>query len=250
MAIVERGFYWLDQKYFTALRNVGGEFTRKSERPYLVFSDKDEKGLLWAIPASSWDARTEEQKAKYIAYCQSPSDEMRHNYYAIGETTRPALFRVSNIIPITDKYIEREFTVGYAHVVMKKPAMWEEIGDKARRILADEGRFPNKYEQHITSVKGFVLAERAILQSSQARFYRAELEGRCTYRELPINAAALAGSEHINASRVFVERGEVVSVIVAKEDAAEWDEQIERELNRQGDLEHATSEPIISEIER
>jgi hypothetical protein len=69
---------------------------------------------------------------------------------------RPAIFKVSNVLPVTETYIDGEYTSQGMHLVLRDKTQITEIERKLSRILFDEGRHPNKYEQHITSVYSYL----------------------------------------------------------------------------------------------
>jgi hypothetical protein len=86
---------------------------------------------------------------------------MRSCYYHLGHTNRPAIFRISSVLPVTVAYIHGEYTSQGIHLILRDAKLIAEIERKLSRILFDENRNPNKYEQHITSVYNF-LAENTL----------------------------------------------------------------------------------------
>ena len=74
-------------------------------------------------------------------------------------SNRPAIFKISNVLPVTEQYLDGEYTSQGIHLVLRDQKLITEIERKLSRILFDEGRHPDKYEQHITSVYSFLVCE-------------------------------------------------------------------------------------------
>ncbi len=128
--MLENGFYKITQEFVELIRQLGGTYKDAKDRPvFFCFEDKYTKGLYWAIPTSD-----------------------RH-------TNRPALYRISNCFPITDKYIEGEYISKGQHLILANKTEIEVIRRKLARIIFDENKNPNKYEQHITAIKEYLSKE-------------------------------------------------------------------------------------------
>lgn len=74
-------------------------------------------------------------------------------------TNKPALYRISNCFPITDKYIAKAYISQGNPLCLKNKQEIETIHKKLLRILSYEGRFPNRLEQHITDIKNYLINE-------------------------------------------------------------------------------------------
>lgn len=156
----ENGFYKIKQEYIDLIHSLGGEYKDTKERPvFCCIEDKFVEGLYWAIPTSSLDHRTPDQVERFQHYCNLPRRDIRWAYYYIGHTNRPALYRISNCLPITAKYIDSEYTSKGLHLELKNIKAIEEIRFKLRKILQAENRHPDKFEQKITSVKNKMIKE-------------------------------------------------------------------------------------------
>ena len=160
--MIENGFYKVKQEFIELIRKLGGTYEHVKRRPiFCCFEDKYTKGMYWAIPTSDFSHRAPQQIAKINAWVSLPSRDIRSNYYHIGHTNKPAIYRISNCFPITDKYIEGEYISKGRHLVLADNAEIEIIKRKLARIIFDENRHPNKYEQHITSIRDYLLEELA-----------------------------------------------------------------------------------------
>lgn len=90
---------------------------------------------------------------------EQPDDDLRSCYYHIGRTTKESLYKISSCFPITEKYIDHEFTSCEKHVIIRRAETVNEIERKLRRILAFESRRPNYFKQHISDIKAHLVGE-------------------------------------------------------------------------------------------
>jgi len=158
--MVENGFYKVKQDFIDIIKKLGGIYKDAKERPiFCCFEDKYIKGLFWMIPTSNLSHRSPELIAKINNWVNLPSNDIRSNYYHIGHTNKPAVYRISNCFPITEKYIEGIYVSQGKHLILRDKKEIEIIRRKLSRILFDESKHPNKYEQHITSIKNYLLEE-------------------------------------------------------------------------------------------
>lgn len=168
--MIENGFYILDKSYAELIKRFSGEFDDPKTRPiYCCIEDRNVKGLYWLIPTSDLSHRTPQQIQKYAELSQVR--DIRQAYYHIGHTTKPAIFKISKVLPVTDKYISHEYKMQGCHLIMQDKKQIAEIKEKLQRILSYEALHPDRLEQKITTVKNFLcnelLQERHILPIPQ-----------------------------------------------------------------------------------
>jgi len=60
------------------------------------------------------------------------------------------------VLPITEVFIDGEYTSHGSHLILRDKKLIAEIERKLARILFDESRHPNKYEQHISEIYKFL----------------------------------------------------------------------------------------------
>ena len=155
-----RGFYLIKEEYIDLINNIGGKYIDKKERPiYCCIEDKNIKGLYWAIPTSNVAHRTGKQMERISNYCSYPKHDIRSAFYYVGMTNRPAIYKISNALPITEKYIEKEYSSKGIQLMLEDKEQVSEVYKKLMRILSYEGRFPNRLEQHITDIKEYLIRE-------------------------------------------------------------------------------------------
>ncbi len=156
----ENGFYLIKQELFDLIENIGGKYTDKKLRPvYCCIKDRYIENLYWAIPTSDISHRTQQQMNKINKYAQLPRTDIRSAYFHVGHTNKPALYKISNCFPITDKYIERAYLSQGKPLCLKNKQEIRTIQEKLLQILSYEGRFPNRLEQHITDTKSYLINE-------------------------------------------------------------------------------------------
>ncbi|MBQ9387927.1 MAG: hypothetical protein IJU01_04615 [Lachnospiraceae bacterium] len=158
----EQGLYIIKQDFLDLVLSLGGncDIANGTRRPvYCCLKDSIIEGLYWAIPTSDLNHRSPAQISKYYDYIQKPDDDLRSCYYHIGRTTKSALYKISSCFPITDKYIDHEFTTNGVHVIIRRAETVKEIRRKLARILAFESRRPNYFSQHISDIKNYLVTE-------------------------------------------------------------------------------------------
>lgn len=161
--MVENGFYKINDQFINLIHQLGGTYSDRKERPvFCCIEDSKIKNLYWAIPTSNLAHRPPAQIDKIKHWNEEKS--IRSAYYHIGYTNRPALYRISSCFPITRKYISGEYISQGIHLILKNPKEIEVIQKKLHRILFDESLHPNKYEQHITKLREYLVTE---LQAQQ-----------------------------------------------------------------------------------
>ena len=125
--------------------------------------DKFIKGLFWAIPTSDLSHRRKDQIIKIKNYCSLDiNKDIRACWYHIGHTNKPAIYRISSCLPITDKYIDNVYLSKGTQLFLKSTNDIKTIRKKLNRILLYEKMNPNKYEQHITDIRSYLEAELTI----------------------------------------------------------------------------------------
>jgi hypothetical protein len=158
--MIENHFYKIKQDFIDIINyEIGGVYLDNKARPvYCCIEDKYIKGIFWAIPTSDLSHRKPAQLKKIQYFCTlDPNLDIRGSYYHIGHTNKPAIYRISNCLPITDKYIDAPYISNGIHLQLMTTSEIAMIRTKLARILHDENKHPNKYEQHITDIKNYLL---------------------------------------------------------------------------------------------
>ena len=130
MELENGGLYIILDQYFEDYPNVRHMSNKHESRPYYL-AIKEKTGVLWLIPLSS---QTEKYKEKIKA------DERKHGeciyYYTTNLKGRESVFLIGNVIPASNKYIKKAFTVSGKPFVVRDKADLRKIKSKLSRYLA------------------------------------------------------------------------------------------------------------------
>ena len=158
--MIECGLYYATPQFAQMIQSVGGTWNDTKHRPIvcLIQSTENPK-LYWAIPMGKPNHRNQAQQQRLNFYLSLPERDIRSCYYHLGRTSSRSIFFISDAIPITEKYIEGIHVGGdEKHYIIKNKPLIAELQRKLFRILSIENSQPNHFRQHITDVKGFLLA--------------------------------------------------------------------------------------------
>nr|DAJ60352.1 MAG TPA: hypothetical protein [Caudoviricetes sp.]DAZ74995.1 MAG TPA: hypothetical protein [Caudoviricetes sp.] len=170
--MTENGLYVVKRDILNVITSLGGDCDINSgdKRPvFCCVKDNKIEGLYWAIPTSDISHRNKAQIEYYNMCMQCDDKDLRSCYYHIVQSNRTALYKISSCYPITNKYIDHEYTVNKIHVVIQKKKDIFEINRKFRRIISMENRKPNYFRQHITDVKNYLIRELEIEKQNVLR---------------------------------------------------------------------------------
>lgn len=158
----EHGMYFGKQEYYDLIRTNGGTWNDSKERPLVcLMKSLENEHLYWAIPVGDWAHRTKEAQERIKKFLNYDTSDIRSCFYHLGSTDKQSIFFISDVIPITDKYIEREYIGRHTSqiYIIKNKALLAELERKLSRILAWENVHKNSYRQHITDLKACLLKE-------------------------------------------------------------------------------------------
>ena len=156
--MVENGFYLLNQSYIDLVQKLGGKYNDNKTRPmFCCIKDVETEGLYWLIPTSDYSHRTQIQKDRINSYIKAKG--IKSAFYFVGYTTKDALFKISNALPVTEKYISREYVSCGVHLILQDQAQIIEIRKKLYKILSYEKLYPNRLEQKITTIREYIVNE-------------------------------------------------------------------------------------------
>ena len=160
--MIEHALYFGKKEFYDIIRNVGGVWNDTKERPLvslLKLSEND--NIYWAIPMGNLDHRDENAKRRIEKFLSYTNKDIRSCFYHIGRTDVYSIFFISDAVPITDKYIERNYIGKYTgkQYVIKNKNLIFELERKLKRILSWENSRPNYFRQHITDIKNYLVKE-------------------------------------------------------------------------------------------
>lgn len=167
--MIKHGIYFGKKAFYKIIRDIGGEWNDSKERPIvclLKLSENDK--IYWAIPMGNFDHRDDNAKNRIEKFLSYSNRDIRSCYYHIGNTDVRSIFFISDAVPITDKYIDRDYIGKYTNTqyVIKNKKLISELERKLKRILSWENSRQNYFRQHITDIKNYLLEE---LSSGQSK---------------------------------------------------------------------------------
>ena len=86
------------------------------------------------------------------------SKDIRSCFYHIGNTNEKSIFFISDVVPFTEEYVDREYLNKSKKIhIIKNKVLLAELEYKLSRILEFEKRKPNYFRQHITDIKHYFI---------------------------------------------------------------------------------------------
>ena len=158
----EYTIYFGKNCFYNIIRDIGGQWNDSKERPIVCLIKLAENDdIYWAIPMGNWKHRDDNAKERIKKYLDYPEDDIRSCFYHLGRTDEKSIFFISDVVPITQKYIDRTYKNKYTNeaYVIKNKKLLSELIRKTKRILSWENANPNYYRQHITDIKNYLIEE-------------------------------------------------------------------------------------------
>lgn len=134
LKLVTSGFYILKNDFFVDMNDPYLKNNKDGNRPfyYCVKGEKDGKDIYWMIPLSSRIEKYRNIISSKIS-ANKPCDGL---YIAKLPSGVESAFLIQDIFPTSDKYIEREYTLGGNHLILPYEDDVKEIDKKARKVLS------------------------------------------------------------------------------------------------------------------
>lgn len=157
----ENAIYFAKNEFYQLIRDLGGSWNDSKERPIVcLIKSSENESLYWAVPMGKFNHRDEKAQKRINRYLNKNENTIESCYYHIGRTTTKSIFFISDAVPITDKYIEREY-LGYDKklYIIQNNNLVEKLEGKLKRILSYENSNRNHFRQHISDLKDYLLKE-------------------------------------------------------------------------------------------
>ena len=158
----EHGMYFATKDFYNVIRSNGGVWNDAKERPLVCLVKSTENSdVFWAIPVGNWNHRTQDAQNRIKKYRGYDEADIRSCFYHLGNTDVKSIFFISDVVPITAKYINKEYLSVFTNKLyeIKNKVLLLELKRKVSRILAWEKVHPNYFRQHITDVKEYLIEE-------------------------------------------------------------------------------------------
>ncbi len=131
MRMKKTGFYIINDKFFEDMADPYLKGNKVGNRPHYYCFEDTNTGIYWMIPLSSQInkyKRIVEKKEKVGKPC-----DIIHIVKL--DNSRQSAFLIQDIFPITDGYIEREYTIAGNHLMLTSEHTVKEIEQKAKKVL-------------------------------------------------------------------------------------------------------------------
>ncbi len=125
------GFYIIKDKFFEDVPDPYLKRNKAGNRPHYYCFEDTSTGIYWMIPLSSRTdkyKRIMEKKEK----ARKPCDIL---HIVKLDDGRESAFLIQDMFPITEEYIEREYTIAGNHLMLTSEHTAKEIEQKARKVI-------------------------------------------------------------------------------------------------------------------
>jgi len=128
--MVENGLYKINDKYYIDFPH-DNHIYNKAGRPF-YYSVKDGYGIYWLIPLSS-QISVYRQKIEAVESKRGKGNCLTYHIGTIASQEK--VFRICNMIPIIDEYIEGEFLFNGHHYIAKDKKLIRAVSEKSRNYI-------------------------------------------------------------------------------------------------------------------
>lgn len=128
--MVENGLYKVNDKYYVDFPHEK-HIHIKDGRPF-YYAIRDGYGVYWLIPLSS-QINEYRQKIEAVESKRGKGNCLSYHIGIIANQER--VFKICDMIPIIDEYIEGEFIFNGLHYVVKDKKLIKEISIKSRNYI-------------------------------------------------------------------------------------------------------------------
>ncbi len=127
----KKGFYIIRDKFFEDMPDPYLKGNKAGNRPhYYCFEDTNTE-IYWMIPLSS---RIDKYK-RIMAKKEKAGKPCDIIHIVKLDDSRESVFLIQDMFPITEKYIEREYTIAGNHLMLTSEHTAREIERKARKVM-------------------------------------------------------------------------------------------------------------------
>lgn len=125
------GFYIIKDKFFEDMPDPYLKGNKAGNRPHYYCFEDTNTGIYWMIPLSS-----RIDKYKGIVEKKAKADKPCDIIHIVKlDDSRESAFLIQDMFPITEEYIEREYTISGNHLMLTSEHTANEIEQKARKVM-------------------------------------------------------------------------------------------------------------------
>lgn len=125
------GFYIIKDTFFDDMQDPYLKLNKDGKRPHYYCVEDNANGIYWMVPVSS-KADKYYRIINKFKQSKKPCDILHITKLA---TNRECVFLIQDIFPITENYIEREYTIAGNHFLLTNEHTAKEIERKAHKII-------------------------------------------------------------------------------------------------------------------
>ena len=125
------GFYIIKDMFFGVMSDPYLKGNKEGNRPHYYCFEDTSAGIYWMIPLSSRIDKYKQIMAKKER-AGKPCDII---HIVKLDDSRESAFLIQDMFPITDEYIEREYTIAGNHLMLTSEHTAKEIEQKARKVM-------------------------------------------------------------------------------------------------------------------
>ena len=125
------GFYIIKDKFFEDMSDPYLKGNKSGNRPHYYCFEDSSTGVFWMIPLSS---RLSKYK-KLIERRERTGKSCDIIHIAKLDNNKESVFLIQDMFPITENYIEREYTIAGNHFTVTSDTVAKAIDKKARKVL-------------------------------------------------------------------------------------------------------------------
>ena len=126
------GFYIIKEKFFEDMSDPFLKGNKGENRPHYYCFEDTHTGIYWMIPLSS-----RIDKYKRIVEKKEQAGKPCDILHIVKlDDSRESVFLIQDMFPITEEYIEREYTIAGNHLMLTSEHVARTIEQKAKKVMA------------------------------------------------------------------------------------------------------------------
>lgn len=125
------GFYIIKDKFFEDMQDPYLKGNKEGNRPHYYCFEDTSSGIYWMIPLS----RRIDKYRRIIEKKEGAGKHCNTLHIVNLDNNRESAFLIQDMFPITDEYIDREYTIAGNHLMLTSEHTIREIERKARKVI-------------------------------------------------------------------------------------------------------------------
>ncbi len=126
------GFYIIKDKFFDDMSDPYLKGNKEGNRPHYYCFEDTAAGIYWMIPLSG---KIDKYK-RIVAKKENAGKPCDIIHIVKLDDSRESTFLIQDMFPITEDYIEREYTIAGNHLMLTSEHTATIIEQKARKVMA------------------------------------------------------------------------------------------------------------------